>query len=754
MRLVAIRSFNILPQNSITMKKFISMLPVILLCLVNIFASAQAPGVQWQKSYGGSNSEYARAMTRSNDGGLVTVGTAYSSDGDLTSHHGTAAFMDYWVIKTDSNGMLQWQKSLGGSHNDIATCVASTTDGGYIVGGASGSNDGDITGNHGWDNGVDYAIMKLDGSGNIAWEKTLGGFDYDYCFAVAQANDGGYVAAGVSTSTNGDVTDHIGIMSNCWIVKLNSTGTLQWAKSFGGLHFSGGSGGAGAYDIKATTDGGFVVTGFTTLTDGSIPETHGGEDCILFKIDGNGNLIWEVALGGSNTDGGNAVQLTSDGGYIVAGFTVSNDGNVTNNHGDEDCWVVKLDANRNIVWQKTLGGSMADYALKIIKDTDGGFVVAAQTFSTDGDVTGNIGANDYWVIKLDAAGNLLWQKSAGGKGKDLATDVVQTAPNRYAVVGTAGSNNGFQTNCRGIYDYWLIKLAPVPDAPTYYISTQPLSDSMCMGSALNVSYTLSGTGSYNTGNVFTAQLSLNGEGVFDYPGNYWNIGSITSTTSGTIPVTIPKQIYSTTGYLVRVASSTPGVFGTTNATPISITCSPPSGLSVSGITSTSATISWIASACAVNYRLQYKLSTSNPWTKVTATGISYTITGLSPSSEYKWKIKAKCTSQPSTFSAFSSQEKFTTPALREMQADDKMDVGVFPNPLLSSATIQFLLTNSSPVIIRLFSVEAKEIMTIADENFSEGVHEVNFNRQLLTAGIYFLQLKTNEGVMNKKVVIE
>jgi len=300
----------------------------------------------------------------------------------------------------------------------------------------------------------------------------------------------------------------------------------------------------------------------------------------------------------------------------------------------------------------------------------------------------------------------------------------------------------------------LIKLAPVPDAPTYYISTQLLSDSMCMGSALNVSYTLSGTGSYNAGNVFTAQLSLNGEGVFDFPGNYWNIGSTASTTSGSIPVTIPKQIYSTTGYLIRVASSTPGVFGTTNETPISISCSPPSGLTVSGVTSTSATIGWIASACAINYRLQYKLSTSNSWTKVTVTGTSYTITGLSPSSEYKWKIKAKCTAQPSTFSSFSSQNKFTTAAQRELQAEDKMDVDVFPNPLLSSTTIQFTLTQPSPVIIGLFSVEAKEVMTIADENFSEGVHEVKFNCQSLTAGIYFLQLITNEGVMTKKIVVQ
>ena len=139
---------------------------------------------------------------------------------------------------------------------------------------------------------------------------------------------------------------------------------------------------------------------------------HGSHDYWVVKLDAAGNILWQKALGGTGTDVAQAITASADGGYVVAGYTGSTNGDVTGNHGSSDYWVVKLDAAGNILWQKALGGTGIDQAYAITASADGGYVVG-YTQSNDGDVTGNHGGNDYWVVKLDAAGNILWQKAPG-----------------------------------------------------------------------------------------------------------------------------------------------------------------------------------------------------------------------------------------------------------------------------------------------------------------------------------------------------
>ena len=196
------------------MKKLLLLTVIALVTCVG--AMAQAPEIQWQKSFGGSNYDEASYVQLTTDGGYIVAVYSESDDGDVTGHHGG---FDYWIVKLDASGTIEWQKSLGGSNGDGVSSIQQTTDGGYIVAGNSSSNDGDVTGHHGSNDDNDYWIVKLDASGAIAWQKSLGGSDYEYVSSIQQTTDGGYIVAGNSSSNDGDVTGHHG-GGDMWIVKL------------------------------------------------------------------------------------------------------------------------------------------------------------------------------------------------------------------------------------------------------------------------------------------------------------------------------------------------------------------------------------------------------------------------------------------------------------------------------------------------------------------------------------------------------
>ena len=171
-------------------------------------------------------------------------------------------------------------------------------------------------------------------------------------------------------------------------------------------------------------------------------------------------IEWQKSLGGTNDENAYSIQQTADGGYIAAGYSKSSNGDVTGNHGFYDYWVVKLDGAGNIQWQKCLGGTSYDQAFSIQQTADGGYVVAGWSYSNDGDVTGNHGGDDYWVVKLDTAGIIQWQKSLGGTNDDYAQSIQQTADWGYVIAGGSGSNDGDVTGNHGGADYWIVKLAP------------------------------------------------------------------------------------------------------------------------------------------------------------------------------------------------------------------------------------------------------------------------------------------------------
>jgi hypothetical protein len=427
------------------MKKILFLSNIIL--NVAISAHAQAPAVQWQKTLGGTSDDKATSVQQTTDGGYIVGGYTYSTDGIVTSNHGG---YDYWVVKLSSTSSLEWQKTLGGTNNDIANSVQKTTDGGYIVAGWSYSLDGDITGNHG---GCDYWVVKLSSIGNIQWQKTLGGSSNDFAYDVKETTDGGFIVAGSTYSIDGDVTANQGGY-DYWVVKLSSIGNIEWQKALGGTNNDT------AHSIQQTSDGGFIVAGTSPSTDGDVMGNHGFYDSWIVKLSSTGSIQWQKALGGTAEDVANYIQQTTDGGYIIAGYTYSTDGNVTGNHGGGDYWVIKLSNTGYLEWQKTLGGTNTDWAFSIQQTTDGGYIVAGQTTSLDGDVTGNHGIRDYWVIKLTSIGNIQWQKALGGTNYDHSLSIQQTIDGGHIVAGWSNSIDGDITSNQGSYDSWVVKLAP------------------------------------------------------------------------------------------------------------------------------------------------------------------------------------------------------------------------------------------------------------------------------------------------------
>lgn len=406
------------------------------------------PTIQTQKSLGGSDYDAATSIQQTADGGYIVAGVSYSNDGDVSGNHGPG---DYWLVKLKKDGMIQWQKSLGGSLGDIAYSVQQTADRGYIVAGASTSTDGDVSGHHG---GYDYWVVKLEENGSIQWQKSLGGSNDDVGSSIQQTVDSGYIVAGDSGSYNEDVSGQHGAL-DYWLVKLKRSGAIQWQKCFGGSNVEH------AYSVQQTADSGYIVAGVSYSNDSDVSGNHGSGDYWMVKLKKSGALEWQKCLGGSNFDYAFSVQQTADGGYIVAGYSSSNDGDVSGHHGSDsytDCWIVKLKMNGTIQWQKSLGGSGNDAAKCIQQTRDGGYIVAGYSYSNDGDVSGNHGLGDYWVVKLKKTGAIQWQKSLGGSYDDLANSIQQTSDSGYILTGRSNSNNGDVSGNHGADDYWVVKL--------------------------------------------------------------------------------------------------------------------------------------------------------------------------------------------------------------------------------------------------------------------------------------------------------
>ncbi len=440
------------------MSKFFFFLLQFSIGLVSV--SAQ-PTIQWQITLGGTLNDNALAIQQTIDGGYITAGYTASDDGDVELFYG---YFDFWVIKFDSLGAVLWKKNYGGSSVDAANAIQQTADGGYVLAGFTQSNDIDVDGNHG---DKDAWVLKLDSIGNVQWQKCLGGSFWEEASDIQLSTDGGYILVGRASSIDGDVIGNQGSF-DYWVVKLNSFAEIEWQKSLGGSDFDQG------YTISQTSDGGYVLGGESQSTDGNITGNHNSLDAWVVKLNFEGKIEWQRSLGGSGIDRANDIHQTREGGYIVFGQTSSNEGDVTGNHSDGyDLWIVKLNNVGEIEWQKALGGSNEDYGQSIEQTSDGGFIALGFVNSNNGDVTGNHGSTDIWVVKLTEDGELQWQKAFGGTLAERGFSIRQTTDNGFIVAGDAWSNNGDVSGVLGKNDFWIIKLSP-ESSPTSSPQTQTL----------------------------------------------------------------------------------------------------------------------------------------------------------------------------------------------------------------------------------------------------------------------------------------
>lgn len=402
------------------------------------FINAQ-PITFWEKSYGGSDVDAGQGIVALPDGGFIVNGFSYSIDGEVDNNYG---IVDYWVLRLDADGEIVWDKNFGGSSYDWGHDIFALNDGNFILGGRSRSDDNDATNSFGVG---DLWLIKMDIDGNILWEHSYGGSADDFYVDMHELSNGDLVVLGLVDSDNGDVSNNNGDL-DFWLLKLDANGNILWEKNYGG------SDDESVQDLVPTNDGGFLLVGSSESNDFDVETNNGNYDVCVFKVNADGDLEWHKGLGGSQQEYGYAGAQTTDDGFLVVSSSWSSDGDVTNNLGSRDIWATKLSASGELEWEANYGGSSDDAIRAMVQTSQNTIVIAGFSESDDVDVTENLGESDGFIIEIDEQGNLLWTKNFGGEFDDTFLDIIETAPNSYAVIGVT-KHEQF-----GPDDYYVVKL--------------------------------------------------------------------------------------------------------------------------------------------------------------------------------------------------------------------------------------------------------------------------------------------------------
>ena len=376
----------------------------------------QGPNIEWQKSFGGENRDWAYSALQTFDGGLIIAGMIEKRYDD---------YFEIGIIKLNHSGNIVWQNSVHVTEYIYHASVQEKDDGGYIV--VSNSQN-------------DIICINLSKDGSILNTKYFGGSWSDEACSIQKTKDGGFIIAGTSGSTNLPNHHEYG---DIYLLKLSSNLNMEWHRCYGGNSSDE------AADIRQTLDGGYIIAGFSQSSDGDLTPNHGSSDVWIFKIDQSGNIQWQRSYGGSEWDEVASIDITTDGGYIFAGRTSSDDGDVIGNTINTVCWTVKLDVNGEIEWQKCLENDLNNsWAMgnSIMQTLDGGYIMAASH-----------AAADFWIVKFNSKGNIEWQKSIGGKGSEEPKSIIQTSDGGYIVAGASTSGDAGISN-NGLFDMWIVKL--------------------------------------------------------------------------------------------------------------------------------------------------------------------------------------------------------------------------------------------------------------------------------------------------------
>jgi len=493
------------------------------------FFAQQAPEIEWQYRYGGTSMDYGYSIIQAQGNiadNYVFAGSAILSDGDLAGCNPIG--FKGWIVSMDGAGAILWQECLGDSKATFAETytnrIIRTSDGGYAVCGETSSLEGFFFGNHGGE--YDAFVAKLDSNGNTLWVKCFGGSGWDVGVSIIETKDEGrdLVIVGVTNSKDGDVSGwHIDTSENkwsdIWVVRMSSEGKIRWQKCLGGTGQDGTNGGS---PIIQTKDGGFVISGTTTSNDGDVTgnhldsNKHPSQDFWIIKLDPKGTIQWQKCFGGSGADEVSETIETSEGGYAAVGRTSSMDGDVIGLHkpfdqfNESDIWVIKFDSFGSLQWQKCFGGGLEESGSSIVQIPNGSFIIAGLTSSNNGDVSGNHGESDAWIVRLNDKGAIQWQKCYGGSGQEVASCLIKTSNGGYAFVGSTNSIDGdlLFSNYHGDYDIWVVKLEPdtiTASVPPSYssdfvhnnVKIYPNPSQVDVHFSVNSIFSLSGAGFYD-----------------------------------------------------------------------------------------------------------------------------------------------------------------------------------------------------------------------------------------------------------------
>ena len=386
---------------------------VLLISSLIVIVKAQDSGNMWSQTFGSLEEDVAKSLVQTSDGGFVVAGYTKTTDIDG----------DAWLVKTDASGNLEWNHTYGGEDWDRANSLIKTSDGGYALAGYT----------HSFSAGFgDFWLIKTDSSGNMEWNKIFGEYDLDRANSLVETSDKGFALAGYTNSFGAGHYDF-------WLIKTDSSGNLEWNQTYGGLNEDI------AWSLIQTSDGGFALAG-ETLSFGA-----GDHDFWLVKTDSSGNMEWNQTYGKEDYDFAYSIVESIDGGYALTGISRS--------EVSADFWLIKTNNYGQIQWDKRYRRGTHSGAYSLLVTSDGGYALAGYSHSIFG-TTGT----DFWLVKTDPNGNIQLNQTYGGTETDHAYAVVETSSGGFALAGfTKSYGNGGQ-------DYWLVKTdeyGNIPEFPSW-----------------------------------------------------------------------------------------------------------------------------------------------------------------------------------------------------------------------------------------------------------------------------------------------
>jgi len=410
----------------------------------------------WVETFGGSGIDQATAVVTTEDGAYMVVGSTYSNDGHFAGLKSTTD-ADYFLMRVRPDGGVDWTKVYGGDDDELATGITKTSDGGYVLVGYSRS-DNCFTGSNGGFH--DYYILKVDAQGNEIWCQNFGYPGSDQAQNIIETREGdlmvtGFFDVSASGGQGNDDRENSGTLHGVgeyWGIKLDADGQFFWKRYFGG------SNNDRSYNVMQTNDGGFVLIGSSESDDFDITDSKGSYDYWAVKLSAEGDLEWTRSFGGSEIDIAYDIATTLDGNFLIVGDARSNDQDVSTNFGNADIWLVEIDPQGNLIWEKSLGGSMFDSAKDLLPMKDNLYCVTGSSRSNDVDVTTNNGENDAWTVVVDAQGTIIFEVAIGGSSLDFSEGAAQGVDGALLIVGNTESSDGDVIQNLGYKDILIYKI--------------------------------------------------------------------------------------------------------------------------------------------------------------------------------------------------------------------------------------------------------------------------------------------------------